>query len=63
MNPKYLTPKQAAAYLNLSVKTLEKWRHYGVGPSFKRFGNRKIMYSENDLQSFAESAPNSSLAH
>lgn len=54
-NLNYLTPKQAAAYLNLSVKTLEKWRHEGKGPSFKRFGNRKIMYSVDDLQSYADS--------
>lgn len=37
--PRYLTPKQAADYLGLSPKTLEKWRAAGTeGPPFVKMG-------------------------
>jgi DNA-binding transcriptional MerR regulator len=27
-----LTPQQAAAYLNISIRTLASWRQRGIGP-------------------------------
>lgn len=49
----FLPPKQAAAWLQLSVRTLEKWRSQGVGPRFHRFGNR-IRYHIDDLAAWTE---------
>lgn len=37
----------------LSPRTLEKWRVQGLGPAFRKFG-RKVVYSERDLQTWAE---------
>jgi excisionase family DNA binding protein len=48
----YLFPKQAADYLNLSPKTLEKWRHTGEGPSFTKFG-RAVRYDIDVLNAWA----------
>jgi hypothetical protein len=43
-----LTTTQAAIYLNLSPRTLEKYRITGEGPHFYRYG-RAVRYSINDL--------------
>lgn len=40
-----LTPEQAAAYLNVSVRTLQQLRHLNCGPRFVRVG-RQILYPE-----------------
>jgi predicted DNA-binding transcriptional regulator AlpA len=47
--PALLTPKEAAAFLQLSEKTLEKWRSKGTGPKFRRMGHRTVRYSQDDL--------------
>jgi predicted DNA-binding transcriptional regulator AlpA len=47
--PALLTPKDAAAFLQLSEKTLEKWRSKGTGPKFRRMGHRTVRYSQDDL--------------
>lgn len=44
-----LTPKEAAAFLQVSEKTLEKWRTTGKGPKFRRLGHRTVRYLQNDL--------------
>jgi excisionase family DNA binding protein len=44
----YLTTKQAAFYLGLSPRTLEKMRAKGVGPKFYRIG-RSARYLVRDL--------------
>jgi excisionase family DNA binding protein len=41
---RFLTPKEAAAYLRVSKSYLDKLRVYGGGPKFLRFGKRKILY-------------------
>ena len=48
-SPALLTPKDAAAFLQLSEKTLEKWRSKGTGPKFRRMGHRTVRYSQDDL--------------
>jgi len=40
----FLTPKEAAGYLRVSESYLDKLRVYGGGPTFLRFGKRKILY-------------------
>jgi excisionase family DNA binding protein len=50
----YLTPHQAADYLNSSVSTLAKRRLYGGGPRFTRIG-RAVRYRKSDLDEFMAS--------
>jgi hypothetical protein len=47
----YLTPREAAHYLNSAVSTLAKLRVYGGGPAFCRIG-RAIRYCQADLDDF-----------
>lgn len=61
--PALLTPKQAASFLQVSEKTLEKWRTKGTGPKFRRLGHRMVRYQQSDLDAWPGSpsaAPSSS---
>lgn len=49
-----LTPEEAAHFLNVKARTLEKWRQKRTGPSFHRLGSRCIRYSPKDLQEWLE---------
>ena len=49
----YLNNTQAAAYLNLSPRTLEKQRVIGGGPWFRKFG-RRVVYALADLDAWAD---------
>ena len=44
----FLNTRRAAAYLDLSPRTLDGYRVSGEGPAFHRFGNR-VRYSRSDL--------------
>lgn len=46
--PRYLRTKEAAAFLSLSARTLEKHRTYGTGPAYHKLGGR-VVYSIADL--------------
>ena len=48
--------RDAAEYLGVSVRTLEKWRQTGVGPIFRKVGAAAVRYTEDDLQEFMERA-------
>ena len=48
----YLSTRQAAAYLGLSPRTLDRYRVSGEGPDFYRFGGR-ILYRQADLEQWA----------
>jgi hypothetical protein len=48
----YLTNSEAAAFLRLSPRTLEKHRVIGGGPRFHKFG-RRVMYALADLETWA----------
>lgn len=50
--PRYLTNNEAAAFLRLSPRTLEKQRVIGGGPRFHKFG-RRMMYALTDLEAWA----------
>ena len=52
-NLHYLNNTQAAAYLNLSPRTLEKQRVIGGGPRFRKFG-RRVVYAPADLDAWAD---------
>ena len=49
---RYLTNEEAAAYLRLSPRTLEKQRVVGGGPRFRKFG-RRLLYAIEDLELWA----------
>lgn len=51
--PRYLTNCEAAAYLRLSPRTLEKLRVLGGGPRFRKFG-RRVLYAVTDLEGWAD---------
>lgn len=50
---RYLTNDEAADYLRLSPRTLEKQRVIGGGPKFRKFG-RRVMYAVADLDTWAD---------
>jgi hypothetical protein len=51
---RYLTNDEAAEFLRLSPRTLEKQRVIGGGPRFRKFG-RRVMYAVADLEAWADS--------
>ena len=50
---RYLTNNEAAEFLRLSPRTLEKQRVIGGGPRFRKFG-RRVMYAVTDLEAWAD---------
>lgn len=58
MEIKYLTRKEAASYLiglPTSHKTLAKLATIGGGPKYQRFGNRRVVYTIDNLTQWASS--------
>ncbi|MCI4591210.1 helix-turn-helix domain-containing protein [Sphingobium sp. BYY-5] len=51
--PRYLRAPDAARFLGISIRTLEKHRTYGTGPIYRKIGGR-IVYSVDDLQAWTE---------
>ena len=49
---RYLNNAEAAEFLRLSPRTLEKQRVIGGGPRFRKFG-RRVMYAIEDLEAWA----------
>lgn len=57
--PRFLRTHDAAAFLGLSGRTLEKHRCTGTGPIFRKLGGR-VVYAIDDLEAWAaERARNS----
>jgi len=52
--PRYLCTKEAARFLGLSARTLEKHRTYGTGPLYRKIGGR-VVYALADLLAWADS--------
>lgn len=48
----FRTQEDAAKVLNLSPRTLERFRVEGRGPAFHKFG-RRVLYSDPDLLDWA----------
>jgi excisionase family DNA binding protein len=44
-----LTPQQAAAYLNISVRTLASWRQRGTGPPSIKLPSGARRYRKADV--------------
>ena len=49
--PRYLRTPEAARFLGLSGRTLEKHRTYGTGPKYSKIGGR-VVYAVEDLQAW-----------
>lgn len=49
--PRYLRTPEAARFLGLSGRTLEKHRTYGTGPAYHKLGGR-VVYAIDDLQAW-----------
>ncbi|KTQ96337.1 transcriptional regulator [Aureimonas ureilytica] len=52
VSPQYLRTPDAARYLGLSGRTLEKHRTYGTGPSYRKLGG-VVVYAVADLDAWA----------
>lgn len=55
---KYLSPKEAAKYLGVSVELLQKWRSNGVGIPFMKLGDSTsslIRYDIDELNKYLQS--------
>lgn len=50
---RYLRTAEAARYLSLSPRTLEKHRTYGTGPAYRKIGGR-VVYAVADLNAWAD---------
>ncbi len=50
---RYLRTQEAARFLGLSARTLEKHRTYGTGPVYRKLGGR-IVYAPEDLRAWAD---------
>lgn len=51
--PRFLRTPEAARFLGLSGRTLEKHRYFGTGPAYRRIGGR-VVYSVDDLRAWAD---------
>ena len=50
---RFLRTPEAARFLGLSDRTLEKHRTYGTGPAYRKLGGR-VVYAVDDLETWAE---------
>lgn len=59
--PRYLRTPEAARYVGLSIRCLEKHRIYGTGPRYSKIG-RRVLYRVEDLQTWVDAAAKASTA-
>ncbi len=59
--PRYLRTSEAARFLSLSGRTLEKHRTYGTGPAYRKIGGR-VVYAVEDLKAWADRGTKTSTA-
>lgn len=55
---KYLTPKETAKYLAISIDLLQKWRTQGIGLQYIKLGDSTsspIRYDIDDINSYLKS--------
>jgi|GEM_PF-484275 len=57
--PRYLRTPEAARFLGLSERTMEKHRSYGTGPIYMKIGGR-VVYTLADLQTWSQRGMRSS---
>jgi excisionase family DNA binding protein len=47
----YFTPKEAAAELKVTDRTLDRWQRLGEGPPITKLG-RRVLYRRSSLQAW-----------
>jgi excisionase family DNA binding protein len=52
-----LTEREAAEYLRVAPRTLQRWRQLGRGPRFVRAG-RRVLYRQRDLDDWLDQGGN-----
>lgn len=52
LDDRWLTPKEAAAYLSVQIETLAKWRQRGHGPLYSAAIGKVPRYRVSDLVEF-----------
>jgi predicted DNA-binding transcriptional regulator AlpA len=57
--PRLLRTSEAARFVGLSGRTLEKHRTYGTGPTYRKLGGR-VVYALDDLQAWINRAKKTS---
>lgn len=60
--PRLLRTEEAARWLGLSGRTLEKHRCTGTGPSYRKLGGR-VVYMLADLQAWIDEGERRSTSH
>jgi hypothetical protein len=50
-----LTQSEAAELLRLKPRTLEVYRRHGKGPSYRKFGPRRVLYARAELIAWVDS--------
>ena len=50
---RYLRTPEAARFVGLSIRTLEKHRIYGTGPVYRKIGGR-VVYRVDDLERWVD---------
>ncbi|MQM39676.1 hypothetical protein KBTX_03707 [wastewater metagenome] len=50
--PAIMTPREAADYLRVGQRSLERWRHERRGPRWTRIGHQ-VRYRRADLDAYA----------
>ncbi len=58
----FLNTAQAAFYIGLSPRTLEKMRTAGAGPTFRKHG-RYVRYHIDDLNAWSKARAKASTSH
>jgi predicted DNA-binding transcriptional regulator AlpA len=51
--PRFLRTSEAARFLGISPRTLEKHRTFGTGPRYRKIGGR-VIYALEDVQRWAD---------
>jgi len=52
IEPEYVTPREAAAYLGLALNTINLMRQTGTGPAFCRVSPRRVVYEIAGLREY-----------
>jgi excisionase family DNA binding protein len=52
VEPQLLTGRELAERARVSERTVERWRHDGVGPQPIRLGHRTVRYRRSDVERF-----------
>jgi predicted DNA-binding transcriptional regulator AlpA len=54
MTPVLLSEDQAAELLQLSPRTLQRFRVEGRGPGYLKLGKKRVAYAESDITTWLE---------